>query len=297
MSCNSRGSTLTLADVPPLVRASTILLVIVASACGGDKGSRTISPVAPAPAQKVFTRIQGYVQDGAFRGVPGVRVEVVDGAQPATTGTDANGRYSFSGTFVGRVTLRATKEGYVAATRTVDLQQVCCPDPRDQSPSADVYFRLESVMPPLRIEPGNYALTLIADSTCADLPPDLRTRTYAATVQPSRDHPPLYSVNVSGPSSASGSFGLGVDGDYLGFDAAFFERLPSFTYLEIAGTASGAQSSTAGSIVIPFSGNFQYCALRSEMGLFSNCNTTPPEQRLAYAQCLSNNDLMILKRQ
>jgi hypothetical protein len=107
-------------------------------------------------------------------------------------------------------------------------------------------------------------------------------------------------VDVSGPFLTSFGFGLGVVGNYLAFTIdgpAFFERLPSFTYLEIAGTGGGSiDTSATDSLSIPFSGSFEYCTLKSEMGRSSNCYTTSAEEKLAYHQCLSNNDLMILKR-
>ena len=277
-------------------------LVISGSACNGRDASLPTTPTSAtqtsAPVQKVFTRISGGVADTAFRPLTGVRIEFLDGPQAGTsTETDADSAFSFSGTFTGVVTVRATKEGYVSATQALNLQLVCC-----SSDSAFIFFTLESAVPSVKIEPGDYSLTLIADNACGDLPADLRTRTYSATITrgstlPSNTH---YDVEVSGPLLSSFGFGIGVSGNYLGFvidGPAFFEHIPPLTYLEIAGQGgTSVDTSILSTISIPFAGSFEYCVLNSEMNRTSNCYTTPPDQKIAYSQCLSNRDLMILTR-
>jgi hypothetical protein len=162
-----------------------------------------------------------------------------------------------------------------------------------------------NVAPPVKIEAGDYTLTLVADSACTDIPSDLRTRTYAATITPAKPSSGLspnthYDVAVSGSSLSPFGFGIGVAGNYLRFEIdgpAFFEHLPSFTYLEIAGSGGTfAETSAMSSISIPFSGSFEYCVLKSGMGRSNNCYTTPADQKVTYAQCLSKNDRMILMR-
>jgi hypothetical protein len=55
--------------------------------------------------------------------------------------------------------------------------------------SSFVHFDLNSVNPSADIEEGAYTLTVMAASTCTNIPSDLQTRTYAATIMPSSDHP------------------------------------------------------------------------------------------------------------
>lgn len=251
--------------------------------------------------QYAFPQISGNVSDTAFRPVGGVTVEIVDGAQAgSSTTTDVEGHFSFSGgTFVDGIKFRATKAGYASVTVSGPLQFPW--------PSAIAYLTitLESLVPPVKIEAGNYALTVVADKACTDIPSDLRTRTYAAAITPAPPTTGLpsntrYFVEVSGPSLSTFGFGIGVAGNYLRFEIdgpAFFEHLPPFMYLEIAGIGGTAvEASPVSTISIPFSGSFQFCDLKSEIGRNNNCYTTPGDQKIAYAQCLSMNDQMILTR-
>ena len=272
-------------------------LGLCAGACSRSPAAPTpsvVPPVSTPPIQHVFTRIVGYVADTAFRPLAGVDVEVLDGAQAGAVATsDASGRFSFSGTFGDAVTVRATKGDYLAATQTFHLQ--CC-----FSVEAFISIRLGPLVPPLKIEAGDYALTVIADSACADIPSDLRTRTYSATVMPVPTLPgnTLYSVTVSGPSLDTFGFGIGVAGNYVAFTIdgpEFFEHLPQFTYLEIFGAGSTSVETPPATISIPFGGSFEYCVLKSEMGR-SNCFTSPASQKITYSQCLSENNRMILTR-
>ena len=109
---------------------------------------------------------------------------------------------------------------------------------------------------------------------------------------------PALQFNVSLASSA---FALGVAGGAIGFTIdgpAIVEALPGYGYLEITGSAPTGVPATGTStaISIPVSGSFAYCALNSPMGSGNNCFTTPADQRTAYAQCLSDHDLMVLTR-
>jgi hypothetical protein len=131
----------------------------------------------------------------------------------------------------------------------------------------------------------------------------LRTRTYAATISPAPASglPPgtHYNVDVHSPTLSPFGFGIGVAGNDVRFEIdgpTFFEHFAPFTYLEIAGAGfTVAQSSPVSTLVIPFSGSFEYCVLASEMGR-NNCYTAPVDQKIAYAQCLSMHDQMILAR-
>ena len=56
------------------------------------------------------------------------------------------------------------------------------------------------------------------------------------------------------------------------------------------------ETSSLSTVSIPFSGSFEYCVLKSEMGRYNNCYTTPADQKITYIECLSHNDRMILTR-
>ena len=253
------------------------------SSYSGGLRDSPVPPAAPTvvtPVQNVVTLIPGSVFDTAFRPLAGVKVEIVDGPQAgASVTTDTAGQFSFSGTFIGAVTFRATKEGYLIATQTLDLsvsRHSCC-----------ISFSLKSLNPSLTLEAGTYTLTVTADNACKDIPSDLRTRTYTATIMPARDHPnTLYLVDVTGLFLSSFGFAIGVAGNYLAFTIdgpAFSEHLSAFTYLEIAGAGGASlETSSVSTISIPFSGSFESCVLRSEMSPYSNCFTTPADQKISH---------------
>jgi hypothetical protein len=275
------------------------LLAMWMIACGGcgSSPSSTSGPAAPTSSRYAFAQIHGKVFDTAFRPLAGVAVLIVDGSQAgASAVSDTDGRFSFSGgEYVDGIRFRASKDGYVSTTVSGPLQFP------PTSADANLNITLDSVAAPLKIESGAYTLTLIADSVCADIPSELRTRSYSATVAASRDNPNwLYLVDVSGPTLGGFGFGLSVAGQDLAFTIdgpAFGEHFPSFTYLEIAGQGhTSVETSSPSSITIPFSGSFQYCVLNSEMSRTNNCYTTPADQRIAYSQCLSQNDWMVHTR-
>lgn len=273
-----------------------LFVALIATGCSGS--STTPTPTTgTAVTQYVFSQIQGNVVDTAFQSLAGVRVEIVDGSEAGTfTISDANGRFSFSGgQYVDGIHFRASKDSYNTISVSGPLQ---FPWP---SAVASLLITLDSIAAPAKIEPGAYSLTVIADSSCTGIPGDLRTRTYSATIAPSRDRPStVYIVDVTGPSLAPFGFGIGVAGNHLAFTIdgpGFFEHLPPFKYLDIAGTGgTSLDVSPASTIRFPFSGSFEYCELRSEMGRTNNCYTTPSDQKVADSQCRSANDQMILTR-
>ena len=275
------------------------MLTLSSATCSGP--SPPTGPSAPTAVQYVFTQISGTVLDTAFRPINGVNVETVDGSEAGVSViTDANGRFLFSGgMYADGIKFRATKDGYTTKTVTGPLQFPW--------PSAVAYLNitLESLAPPVKIEPGDYTLTVVADKSCTDIPSAFRSRTYDATITlapPAAGLQPNthYDVEVSGPSLSPFGFGIGVAGNYLQFEIdgpAFSESFDPFTYLEIAGVGgTTVEKRAVTTLSIPFSGSFEYCLLKSEMGGYNNCYTTPADQKIAHAQCLSMNDQMILQR-
>ena len=273
---------------------------LLAGACGSSSPAPA-SPTMPSPVQYVFTEISGHVFDTAFRPLAGVRVEIVDGLHAgASVTSEAEGGFSFTGgQFVDGIKFRATKDGYVSATVSGPLQ---FPWP---SAVAHLTITLQSLAPPVKIEAGDYALTLVANNACTDIPSDLRTRTYNAIITPAPSSSGLpsntrYDVAVSGPLLSPFGFGIGVASNHLRFEIdgpAFFEHVSPFTYLEIAGSGgTDVDTSTVSTVSIPFSGSFEYCVLKSAMDRNNNCYTTPADQKVTYKQCRSQNDQMILAR-
>jgi hypothetical protein len=146
----------------------------------------------------------------------GATVEIVVESQTvASTTSDADGHVVLSGSFAAPVTCRASKAGYVTESEFAHAQP--------PSSNGSVAFTLP-LAPTVKIVTGDYTLTFVADSACTDLPDDVRTRTYAATitsVPSSANQSPdgtLYMVQVPGTrswASSIGGFPISVAGNYV----------------------------------------------------------------------------------
>lgn len=284
-------------------RTGIILLLIGVGlgACnrqGPAAPTPTLAPASvPAPAPNLNTRrIIGDVFDTAFRAVAGARIEVVEGPDVgATTTSDTAGEFLFVGVFDETSRFRATRDGYVSATR-----------PFQVLPGANyVSFQLEAVDPPVDVA-GQYALTVIADSTCVGLPADLRTRTYAATVsaRPILPAGRYFSVLVAGAQLLQDltfkNFSVGVAGDYVAFvlgdgetSPGLVEQVGADTYLAFGGEGGLIGGTPDTTLSFSFSGFIDYCAMNSPM-TGSNYRCVAPA---THTRCQSNNHRVIWSRQ
>ena len=139
-------------------------------------------------------------------------------------------------------------------------------------------FYLDVPAPPVNIA-GDYTLTFVADSACADLPAEVRTRTYAATItldsRPNTQANTGFKVEVSGAPFLSpyDFFEIGVAGDYLGlwlWRPLLVEQLAPNTYLAFSGWAAASVGTSAVSkISTSFDGWIDYCARKSATGRYS----------------------------
>lgn len=280
--------------------AACVAVIGLTAACSSSRSSTlpvAPSPSAPVPAPPVLPQtLFGYVADTAFRPMAGVKVDVLSGPETGRQLTsDSDGRFSYVGLFAG-VTMRASKEGYLGATQAVFVSQT--------SAQAWVSFQMAPLTPPVQVA-GNYTLTITADSACAGLPDDARTRTYAATVTlaSGSNAPPntRFNGNVSGAQFApyGNVFWIGVAGDYLGISTegegpAIVEQLGPKRYVAYSGSA-GATVGTTGvtTISAPFTGLIEYCELKSEIGQYYDCS---PALAAVREQCTSNGSRLILTR-
>jgi hypothetical protein len=268
-----------------------IALALIAEACGNSSASPPVATV-PTPVPRVVTLVTGSVYDTASRRLAGAGVEIVDGPHAgASVTTDTAGRYSLSGTFVGAVTLRATKEGYLTATQTLDFRSIC------SDCTAEIYFRLQ-LPENVKIETGSYTLTWIADSACTDIPEDVRTRTYGATITAWTGTVPGYSVNASGLVPGSSGFGIAIAGNYLQIeiDEGLREEIPPGTSIAFYGFAGVSVETSPVSTLsfFPINGVVDYCVLKSKTSSSYECG--PPDEVLTHSRCRSMNHRMILTR-
>src|SRR3954466_16380867 len=121
-----------------LIAAVSIGLTLSLTACRGSDSAATAPSskvavtAAPQPNPAASTvAMRGTVSDSAFRYIPGARIEVLDGAQAgATTVSDTQGQFSFSGTIDDNTRFRASSDGYSSSVAT--LQSACgnCNPPR-----------------------------------------------------------------------------------------------------------------------------------------------------------------------
>jgi len=286
-----------------------VVLLVLAQGMAACNSSRSSIPIAPTQAvpepvsqgavPSTGIWVNGNVYDGVFRPVAGAVVEVLDGPQAGLSATaDASGQFTLRGNFDDTTRFRASKEGYVDSAGTLVPRCATC------SGARYIYLVLGVPAPPVEIA-GAYSLTLVADSTCTDLPSELRTRTYNATITPVSDSRVAPNTNfhatVSGAQFLKDleSFTIGVAGDLVAFDLrwegpAVVEEVAPNTYIGFDGRADASVgTSRVSTLSASFQGSVDYCALKSPMGSYYDCQ---PGLASARAECESNNHQLILTR-
>jgi hypothetical protein len=281
-------------------RTLTGILVLVlaqgVAGCGGSSSSPAPSAPSPVPQstpQLIPFQVSGVVVDSASRVIPGASVEVLDGPQGGlVTTSDPAGAFSLTGIFDGTTRFRGSRDGYVAATYTFP----------SIATTKRVGFALGVLAGSVNIT-GDYTVTFMADSACVDLPTEVRTRTYPATVTPwAAQYAPAntqFSATLSGPTLDAyyHQISIRVAGDYLFFDLSdnyLLEEVAEQTYLAIGGVGSASvASSDASTISATIQGLVDYCVSASEIdGAHYAC----PANAVAHTQCQSRNHRLILTR-
>ena len=177
-------------------------------------------------------------------------------------------------------------------------------------------FWLESLAPPIGLEPGTYTLAVTVDlsttrdwkerpdTTCAGFPGALASRSYRAEIKEApRPGFFTHSVTAEDPTLRwRDLFGFSVSGSHVefdmegGFGAGLYEDFPGFRYLEIGGqpkrTAPAVRSGS--SVSIPFAGAVSYCHLTSARGADEDCSQVPAEQILEFHVCRSDHHTLVL---
>ena len=230
-----------------------VLGVLVHAAAGFIAGCTptTPQPSSGAGAPSPTFLLSGKVADAAIVPIPGALVTIVGaGGTESSTLTDGGGRYELRGLPGGAVTVRASKEGYVASTNNLELPRT---SPLD--------FVLPYTGPSFNLA-GNYTVTFTADAACTQLPSATRTRTYSALIASvalneyvvmlsgGRFHKNLFTASVAGRSAG---FSTAPDGN----EAVVNERLTDSTSVWIDFFASAAVD--APSVSVPMFANYAYC--------------------------------------
>ena len=281
------------------IYAGILLVVLVPGVLGCHKEAS--SPTAPTAATASTaanptspvgsTFMKGTVSDTAYRPLANARVEVLDGPQAGfSTATDATGEFSITGVFDQTTRFRATADGHVTATRT--LQPFCA----RCNPNWWINFTLEVPDSPVDIG-GDYTLTFVANNACAMLPDDLRARTFTATIPTTSPAiPPNAFFRLGGANFFEdwNVIGLGVAGDYIAlWLETVVEQIAPNTFLAFAGQAAARlHGSNLSTFVLPFHGAIEYCVTTAENGRYQDCD----QGRAAIRRCDSSHELTFTRR-
>ena len=290
-------------------------LVIFAVLLTGCSGAGSVLPTAPTPlASSTVTavaaapmQIRGYVMDTAFRPLVGARVEVVDGPSLGTSAeVDAAGQVLLTGFFDATTRFRVTKEGHESLTQA----WTCSPTDQTMCPSRAVPwlgFYLRPLAPPLNLS-GDFTLTLTADSSCADLPQDARSRSYGATIaaRSRAGTSDLVGFDVTLRADAVleslRRFGFGVAGDFVHFglraghgdEPALVEDLGGNRYIAFTGAARAAVNpSNVAAFSIAFDGWIDVVSLKNPL---TSRFVVLPGELLSQVRCESSAHRLDLTR-
>jgi len=221
--------------------------------------------------------MKGTVSDGAFRAIPGARIEVLDGSQAgATTVTDTQGEFSFSGTIEDNTRFRATRDGYSPSVETLQSACAAC------NPSRWVHFVLNAVTPSVNMA-GDYTVTFT--SACDNLPIDVRTRTYEATIG-SAPYNGYVNVPLRGGTFIQrwDSLPMGVESDYVAFwIEVLVEQVAPSTYLTFnALAAAHVGTEVKETYTFPLQGAIDYC-ITQDTGSYEDCYRNPVRPHVSCA--------------
>ena len=280
---------------------------VLVAGCG-----RQPSPTAPdvnpgvsssLPAGQ--THIRGSVSDTVRRPLPGALVAVLDGPLAGTTKlTDAEGKFELTGTAAGTATLRVSLDGFQTKTQSVSWRT------STGGAGVDGFIQLDTLEPPIGLDPGDYTLTIAIDlatavghpgipqAPCAGFPVNLASFTYRVQILEGTSGRYVRADNR--PLHYEALFGFSVAGRFVGFemDHGIPEDLPGFRFLNILGAAPTNETpvATGSSFSIPFYGEFRYCELKSARGIYNDCSQVPSEQIVDYHSCTSDRARMVFAR-
>ena len=280
--------------------------MLFALGCGRETSptAPNVNPGVSSPRQPATqSHIRGSVSDTVRRPLAGALVAVLDGPLAGTTKlTDGAGRFELTGTAAGTATLRVSRDGFQTKTQPVLWQT------STSSATVDGFIQLDTLEPPIGLDPGDYSLTIAIDlatatthvtqAPCAGFPVDLGVRNYRVTILEGAhdryvraDDRPLHFENL---------FGFSVAGRFVGFemDHGIPEDFPGFRFLNIMGIAPTTEPATAteSSVSIPFYGEFRYCQLKSGRGIYNDCSQVPVEQIVTYHSCASDHATMVFTK-
>jgi hypothetical protein len=267
--------------------------------------------------------LRGQTFDRIGRAIGGITVEVLDGLGAGTTRlTDAQGHFELSSSdFVSGagVTLRFSGNGVL--TRTATAQWYSVSSLRGAYPR----FWLDTIDPPIGLEPGAYTLSVgfdpaaatpVAGASCSGFPEELAARSYQTSIGtiPSpyvykfdrvinSEEPTLHGSNSWVPGGVSRFlFSFAVVGPFVGFDMdeqGLLEEFPGLRYLNIQGISSTTEAATVSGTSISVRMNavyFSYCELTAPLGADAYCGAVPRDRVKTLSMCRSDRATMIFTK-
>src|SRR5262245_41890862 len=266
-------------------RIGLVIALFALAGCGGSKSAVTAPSAMPGvtttPPLGSVLAMMGTVSDSAFRPLPDARIEVLDGSQAGTiTVSNSRGEFAFWGTIEDNTRFRATRDGYTSSVETLQSPCATC----SPSPSRWVHFVLNAVTPSVNMA-GDYTVTFTG--TCDNLPTDVRTRTYEATIG-SPPYDGYVSVPLRGGTFIKGwdSLPMGVESDYVAFWIEILvDQLAPNTYLTVnALAAARVGTEVKEKYTFPLDGSIDYC-VTSDTGSYEDCYHRP--STATHARCAS----------
>ena len=203
-------------------------------------GPRTHCGRSPTGPDGGGTHLRGLLTDRTWRPVAGALVGILDGPLSGTTKlTDGAGRFDLRGTVVGAVTLCVSRDGFHTRTQTLSW-----PPPTSAGP-VHVPFWLETLEPPIGLEPGDYTMTLAIDlatasnwidkAPCAGFPVDLASRSYRVTIGDGSSPMSAYNREVTAdhPHASVAPVRVRAAGRFVGseWDDPLTEEFPGLRHL------------------------------------------------------------------
>lgn len=291
-------------STPGRPRVSMVLALLVTCGCNVVTAGCGRSPTAPDDS--VVAIIRGEVRDRVSRPVEGALITALDGVLAGTTAvTSDSGRFELSGASAAPVTVRVSRDGFRTHT------QALAPQATAGRQRQYVPVWLDTVEPPIGLEPGNYTLTFAIDlatarghnpkAPCEGFPADLASRTHRVTIVESPGLTSAYNRLVRldpEPVQWRNLFGFAVAGGLVGsaWDEMSFEELPGSRYIRIGGGEHAVEAATlmGTTISVPFAGTFEYCQTRSYTS--RDCWHEPAEQIVHYRSCSADRAMMMFTK-
>jgi hypothetical protein len=268
--------------------------LLFAAGCG--------SPTKPSSEQSMV--IRGMVSDRTGNPLAGALVEILSGSRAGTmTRTDRSGKFELLNETAPALVARMSEEQVILRVSRNGFQSRTVEDGWSTGRSMRVIWLDNG--PTIDLEPGAYALTIAIDlatardflarAPCKGFPAELASRSFPATIELRDRALELYQVTIETRPSTT-IFPLYRVGRFLEVVVeSLIEVMPGYRYLSIGGGTSETTeppSDTGTSVSVPFYASFQYCQLRSPLGIGLECQHTPPENVVVYNSCTSESATM-----